>query len=353
MRDPYDVWSIQPKTELGRLSMEDRLLHLVSWAVLSANSHNSQPWRLGLDPSRGAVHVAVEGEALLPESDGRGRQTAISLGCALETLKQAATAYGLQTRVELLEPEEIEADTLVGVLLISGDIDLTAAGVHTLETLRSRQVNRSRYTREPLPEELVRALATQADEGLTVDCITDRSTLLALSELQYMADRAVIALPGFRMELQGYLLPNESQATVGMPGHTFGLGDDIARRVHQDLGTRGLFNPDWASGFAMGNRDGIRSAPVLVVISSARNDPRSWVRAGMCYQRCELLAERYGRTTAIHAAMVESTGINVLLRARLKRRARPTMVFRVGTPTEKRGHSPRRSAEEVSRLVCG
>lgn len=136
-----------------------------------------------------------------------------------------------------------------------------------------------------------------------------------------------------------------------MPGFTFGLGDDVASRIHRDLGTDGLFNPDWAQGFAAAGRDGIRSAPLLVVASSAKDNTESWLHAGIFFQRCALEAQRQGLAIAVHAAAVESTGLNAMLRARLKRLARPTMVFRVGYATENRRHSPRLLASSVSAVL--
>jgi hypothetical protein len=333
-------WGIEPVLELAALDAEAQLRHLVGWAVLAANSHNSQPWRFVLRPASRTIELYLDAEGLTPASDPTGRQSTIGIGCALENLRLAAHAYGLGPVVARGEPGP---GPLASVQLTSAPRPALAEGdLATLGALRERRVNRSKYQATAVPEAFLRRLAENADAcGVRCELLQDKSTRLAISELQYMADRAVIAVPAFRHELQRFFIENHSAAGRGMPGATFGMSDEMTARVVADLGTTGLFNPDWANGFAMAGRDGIRSAPLVAVVTCAHDAAAAWLDAGVFFQRSAVDAQREGLAVAVHAALVESAGLNALLRARLATLARPTLVFRVGYASQPRPHAPR------------
>ena len=132
-----------------------------------------------------------------------------------------------------------------------------------------------------------------------------------------------------------------------MPGSTFGLTDTIASRIHSELHLTGRFDPDLARGVSVGDREGIRSAPILGVIGVNQDKPLQWVKAGQLWQRLALKAEKNGMNTAINAAIVEVDLLNAMLKTRLGTQMRPTVIFRLGYATEDRPHSPRLPVENV------
>jgi nitroreductase len=77
------------RSAIGRDGRRD----LVHAAVLAANAHNSQPWRFDLSDCGISVHADLERN--LGGFDPFRREMHQSLGCAIETLVQAANARGL------------------------------------------------------------------------------------------------------------------------------------------------------------------------------------------------------------------------------------------------------------------
>lgn len=97
--------------------------------------------------------------------------------------------------------------------------------------------------------------------------------------------------------------------------------------------------------------EGARSAPV--VVASVRSDcAREWLRTGMFFQRCVIDSERFGLSVSLVSAPVENTALNVMLRARLGRLARPALVFRVGFERETPPHAPRIPVKLRNIIVC-
>lgn len=192
---------------------------------------------------------------------------------------------------------------------------------------------------------------TVKEFNLSSNFITDALTRFFIAQIQYQADRIVVAWNDFRYELADYLLPNNTEKTRGMPGNTFGLSDEMAIRIHEELKKKGIFDADLAVGFAATNRDGIRSAPVICVIGVKKDEPEWWIKAGGAFQKSALLAEINGLSVAILASIVEVETFNKLMKARLGSGHRPTVIFRMGYPIQEMPHSPRANVEEVTEVM--
>lgn len=350
MRSNYQAWDIEPLLS-GSPAKEDLYRNLVGWAILAPNSHNVQPWRFILRPVENIIDVCLHGDGVLPASDKKGRQAYISIGCAIENILIAAEYYGVPVRVEYLGEQPYPSPA---VRLRLGRISkLTRGDPAFLNAIKTRRMNRSKYySTRPVPESILERIheITRAFR-LVFNSITDKATRAAIAQFQYFADKTVVARTEFRHELACFMLPNDTREGKGMPGNTFGLNDDGALKLHGELKKDGPFDGYLAEGFTASSRDGIRSSPLLGVISVGSDRPEWWIKAGRAFQKIALLAEVNDLSIAMHAAIVEVEMFNKLLRARLKRRQRPTVIFRVGYATEDRPHSPRVNVEEVVEVI--
>lgn len=77
---------------------EDARLRALSYAVLSPNPHNRQPWVAEL-VGESEILLTCDLDRRLPETDPFDRQITIGLGCFLETLSIAAAAEGLRAAI--------------------------------------------------------------------------------------------------------------------------------------------------------------------------------------------------------------------------------------------------------------
>jgi nitroreductase len=345
-RANYAAWNI----ELLHEEVIDRgalLRHLVGWAVLAASSHNVQPWKFILKPRENIIDACIDPVGILPASDVKGRQAYISLGCAIQNLLSAAAYYGLSYTLEY------NGETRYPLSVVTvhfHDLESPHRGdPKLLDAIKQRRMNRAKYDPErPVPEEVLSKMnACAVAGGVTLCTVKDAGTRFAIAEFQYLADRAVVAITKFRTELGDFLLPNDTTSEKGMPGNTFGLSDALAKYVHEELKKPGAFDPDLAVGFASSSRDGIRSAPMLGVLTVPEDTAEWWIKAGMVFQEIALIAEEAKLAVAVHAALVEVGMFNRLLGLRLGSTERPTVIFRVGYATEERPHSPRMPTEAV------
>lgn len=342
----YEAWNIEPLAAEKAVG-KDLLKNLAGWAILAANSHNVQPWRFIGDSGKNAIEICVPAHAILPASDKKGRQAHISVGCALENLVLAASYYGLDSKIDYLGPA-VYPDPILRATF-SGKINIRKEMEDFLAGIKKRKMNRGKYdSSRPLPVSLIaEAVEFAGSNGIKLDIITDAPTRIAISEIQYHADRAVVMFNDFRKELGGFLLPNDTDSKTGMPGNTFGLSKEMASHVHAELNKPGTFDPDLAAGFASSGRDGIRSAPALGIISVPEDSHEWWIKAGRVLERTAILAEINNMAIAVHAAMVEVGIFNAALKVRLGSFKKPASIFRIGHPLEDRPHSPRQSVEEV------
>ncbi len=350
----YSAWDIEPISPI-LLSPEKFYEHLVGWAIIAANSHNVQPWRFRVYPKNNAIALLVDKKGVLPASDKKGREAFISLGCALENLLTAAKCYGLEADVKYNESDNFNLSEEVvrvvfknfppiGTMLINPDL---------LTAMKTRAMNRSKYSpTKTVPKNVLDEMRASAENlNLSFRTITDPTTKFAIAEIQYFADRAVVMRTDFRRELADYLLPNDTESTRGMPGSNFGLSDKIALKAHTELGKEGSFDPDLAYGFSVSGRDGLKSAPIILVLSVKEDSRIYWIKSGRALQGIALKAELNGLSMAVHAAMVEVEMFNKLLKARLLSGDRPTVICRLGYATEIRPHAPRTTVNEVMEVI--
>lgn len=90
-------------------SFGDPRLDALSYAILSPNPHNRQPWLVRLEGEDRLI-LTCDQDRLLPQTDPYNRQIVIGLGCFLELLRQASAGYGYALEIKLFpdgEPEPV------------------------------------------------------------------------------------------------------------------------------------------------------------------------------------------------------------------------------------------------------
>jgi hypothetical protein len=92
---------------------------LVRAAILSANPHNSQPWRFRISPS--AIDLFADPGRNIGNMDPYRREQHIGLGCSLENLLIAAQAKGFGPRLAVL-PDPRDATLIAHVELNPGNV---------------------------------------------------------------------------------------------------------------------------------------------------------------------------------------------------------------------------------------
>lgn len=340
----------------------EQLVWIAGYALLAPTTHNTVPQRFELGETDGTLGLWVAREAVLPESDPVGRQATVSLGCVVENAAIAGSVLGFTTELiplsgfdRVLPRREGEPDR-VPVLALRFRAGGDRLGPAWLDLMASRQMVRAEYDeRVHVPPallddlvETVRAL----HPGLTLHVLTDAATRLFLGKFQELADTTVINRERFARELGDWLLPNDSDSSIGMRGREFGLSDVAAVHMHRGLRGEERLLPDETAGFAKAGYAGMRSASAVVVITVAVDDFAHRIAAGRAYERVALRLVEAGFCAAMHAGITEVEAPNLALRGRLRTRQRPTVVFRVGRPLHAEdGRRPHASRPALDTLL--
>jgi nitroreductase len=311
------------------------LEHAAELAVLAPSVHNSQPWRLELQPDR--LLIRADRSRQLTAMDPAGRELVLSVGAALFNARVALAADGWAADVDRI-PDGGDADLLVVVR------PLDAAPDHALAALAPavprRRTNRRAFIREEVPDQVLSDLsaATAAEGALLVPVITEEHRRL-LARLTQQADRIQNADPAYRAELRRWtsLRPEDGD---GVPASVVPRVDG---RQHDDLPIRD-FDTSGAGALPAQTASGIDQT--LTLLATRTDDPLAWLRCGEAMQRVLLELTGLGWSAGPLTQAVEVPLTRTQLRSALTWDAHPQLLLCIGragtTPA-----TPRRPQEQV------
>lgn len=344
-----------------------QIRYLLEYSLLAPTSHNTVPQLYRIDEAAGAAELWLDRERILPASDPTGREALISIGCALENLHIAASAYGLalewtpephlgrlplgasaESRVLLGRARLRRADA-PGAAPDDGEPRLR------LRALIERRSIRSEYDpARPLPEHLladIEAAAAQSP-GVTLRLFTSPSERFNWGKLDELATKHKLEQRPFRTELGHWILPNDDRtAPRGMRGRELGLDDQRALELSAQLRGDEPLAADQLAMLARGGRVGMQSSAAVAALCAEDTVPLA-LELGRVFQRCALLAWRAGCAHAVHTAICEVPHVRSMCRATLlPGTPGPGLVFRLGVPLASadwdRPHASRPSLDDV------
>jgi nitroreductase len=329
---------------------------LVRAAILSANPHNSQPWRFRISPS--AIDVFVDPNRNIGNMDPYRREQHIGLGCCLENLLIAAQAKGYDPRLAVLP------DTGDPTLIAHVDLNLgTVSNLALYQAIPRRHTHRAPFdTSRNLTQSTLSGLDHEvADiEQAAIVWITSDTAKRQVGQLIVEGAQAISAdhdqsVDSFRWwrdswrDIQSY--------QDGMTIDAAGLSPVITA-LGKILPPQSREQNDQA--WIQQTRDSyVKTAAafgIVVVRDAADNAQR--VAGGRLYQRLHLAAINRGLAMQPLNQITERIDRERLLglNARFTHAAadlmpepgwEPLMSFRAGYPTVDPSPSPRRRAEAV------
>ena len=269
------TWRLEPPT--GGFPVQA----LVHAATLAANSHNTQAWRF--IPVGQRIRIAPDLSRRTPAVDPDDHHMFVSLGCAAETMLQAAGVYGWAGTVEAVD---VRAGlTLAFVPSATGPGPLAGA-------IPRRASTRSTYDGHPVSAQALRDLAQSVGGAVDLTLITDRRRMDQATDFIVRGDRAQVGDAAFRRELKAWIRFDTSEALARRDGlFTASTGNPALPRL---VGER-LFDLAFTDP---GETDKImrqmRSSAGLAVFASATGGPSGWVEAGRAFTRFALNATAAG-----------------------------------------------------------
>lgn len=324
---------------------------LASFGVLAPTTHNTVPQRFKLRPESSSLEIFVDRDLVLPESDPKGRQAAVSIGCVVTNIELAAAVFGRVTEVRglLTNPDALQPapaaseayDRYVPVVQLRFEQPRPPLAADWLDTMLEHKVVRAEYDAAvTLPTDLAERIPQIVEEllpaplALKAHVLSGAFALRAIGKFQEQADRFVLENPRFARELGAWLLPNsDTVRPTAMRGAEFGFDDIFSEQVHSGLLGRTRLLPDQIAAFAKGGKVGLESSSAVIVLTTDGDDVERRLAAGRACHRISLELQRAGFVSAYHAALTEVEWVARMFSATLLRSTRrPMALLRVGRP---------------------
>ena len=318
----HDPWTTDEAAFPRHAPPAERLRFLLNYAVLAPSGHNTQPWLF--EVRDGTVTLRADRTRALPVVDPHDRELVISCGAALYNLRVAIRRFGYAAPFELL-PDPAEPDLLATVRLGAAEPP-AADDERRFAAIPLRRTNRRPFDTRPLPAALIERLsAAAAEESAWFAAVEDEAARHAVAELVAEGDRRQAADRSFRRELAAWIHPNRARGRDGMPGYAHGMGDLMSQ-----LGPFVIRTFDWGNGQAAKDRQLVLGSPLLAVIGTGADDPRSWLQAGQALSSVLLWARAEEVFASYLNQPTEIPDLRRSLAARLERGDHPQLVLRFG-----------------------
>lgn len=310
--------------------MDDELVRdIVSAATQAPSVHNTQPWLFVATGE--SVQVWSDPDRSLPVLDPDGRAVHISCGAAVALGQAYAVSRGLSCAVTLL-PDSAEPQHLADLLLDAGPEPTDEQRALGAAVAR-RHTDRRPFATRAVPEELVRRMAAAArQEGCSLTVVRSVDDAAAVAVTLARADDLLSRDSAYLDELRRWS-GREAASTDGVPTEAAGpapAGRASSFRLRD-------FDPDTAGSGATTSRSRDlvpppAEHPLVVVLATEGDDPRSWLLAGRALGRVLLTVDADGLASSPMTQALEVADTRARLRADLGLVGHPQMVLRVGFP---------------------
>ncbi len=267
------------------LKEDGTVRRLIGAAGAAPSIHNTQPWRFRVTDD--LIEVHGDPDRMLWVADPRGRALHLSCGAALFNLRLAIRMLDAKPLVWPLPDPQSEPTLLASVRLELGR-PATSEEREMSEAIHQRHASRVPFSSRPIPESVQIGLEREAASDFAVlRMLSVRDAALVL-DLAAAADKTLAANFDHRVELGQWV---ETGSDDGVPASALGHRPASEPAPVRDFGyaSPGIARP--SGRYEM--------QPQLAVLSTARDEPGDWLRAGQALQRVLLTATRNGLATSL------------------------------------------------------
>ncbi len=325
----------------------DEVRTIVEAAVRAPSVHNTQPWKFvanNASEEPRTIDVFGDRERLLGVIDPDGRELHISCGAAVELAHIRARSLGLSSAVQLL-PEVANPDHFARIE-IGVPEPPTPEEVALGEAVASRYTDRGRFDDRPVPAEVVEELRrVTASMGAWIRILDQPGDEVTTAVLLSHADDLERANPDYERELAAWARGEDKLAADGIPSSALPSTPTTERGSSYRLRE---FDPAELNQEPPSSREEPPPAehPLVLVLGTAGNDPRSWLEAGRALARLLVRAAEDGIAASPMTQVLEIPATREMLAHQLGFVGHPQILLRLGYG---HGHpsSPRRSLDEV------
>jgi nitroreductase len=324
-------WDVSEQDFPYAQDIQDQLQFMLRFAILAPSPRNSQPWAFAVRGNR--VLILADFARGQPVSDPQRRELYIAIGCALENLLVAAEHFGFDHTVDYF-PRAGQEDLAAMVAFRPGGTVSPARSGTTLDAIRRRRNQTGLFHSTPVPAHLQERLTGCCIEtDLVVHLSEDALFHRWIDALTTASDRADLANPAFRMELQYW----RSLSVFGS-------------RLEQGLAGTGKL-PMNREALAVLDHLKVESAPLIGLIRGAGDTHLIHLKTGQVFQRIWLTATALGISLNPMSQTMRRPELRSAVRELMPSVGWfPQHLFRVGySSNDPEPHTPRRPLEDVLR----
>jgi hypothetical protein len=338
----YIAWAVDYHDFPEHGELLEQLHFLLRYGILAPSSHNSQPWQFKIVGD--VIYLLNSADRQLPWGDPDGRLRHIALGAALRNILVAADYFGFDATYDLL-PAEIPS--AVAVVRVIKQRTVRVGNNHLLTVISKRSTNRNHYSLTMPPPAFFEAVRLKNTSSIHAVVLPMAQYGEKIADVVGEGIMSAMSKTGFRAEMSKYKKSNLTKSFVGMPGFDMGFSTLMSLLLPSII----RFLP---IAPLVKKKDGTllkKHTPAVVVISTATDEPRAWLEAGLQYGELILVAEQLSLVTHFMAAAVVVGDCYKKLQAVTGSNFRPQVFFRVGFTPNTIPHSPRRTHEHCLTTV--
>lgn len=304
MGTPLTAWgqtgSAQPNSPWSQAPGEagsDLRQTALSFAILSPNPHNRQPWLVDL-ATPDVVMLYCDPDRLLPQTDPFSRQIVIGLGAFVETFIITAKHFGRDVSVQLF-PEGFPSDRIDGrpiarLALVKGATSLDPL-FHQI--LKRRSVKTPYDMQRPVPDAAITALqAEMRSVSVAFALETEPTRLTHLREVMLKSGLIEVNTPRTWRESVDLMRIGGAENLANPDGISI-MGPHIDRLVAAGQISHAMMADTSSPGFRAATERysaSIHGTPAVVWYATANNTREDQIAAGRLWMRLSLTATQFG-----------------------------------------------------------
>jgi len=329
---------------LKLLARDGVLRRIIESATAAPSIHNTQPWRFTV-VADDLLHVEADQDRALWVSDPRARALYLSCGAALFNIKTAIRMTGYNPLVWPLPQPEFAPTVLAAVQAEPGRPP-TFAEREMYEAIWQRHTNRNPFTSEQISESMVVALEQAAGfEFAVLRMLTGGQAAIVL-DMAAEASAELAQDVEHQIELARWIgVSGAKSAWEGIPAEA--LPSKPRREPAPIRGDLAAASPAIARPSA-----DYEQFPQLAVLTTARDEPADWLRAGQALQRVLLTATAHGVSASFLYQSIELRDMRGDEAPAWPFPENPQMVIRLGYGKPPAA-SPRRPMDDVLTRTAG
>lgn len=339
MKENYKAWDVNIDDFYKITDEKEKLKFLLSFAVLAPSAHNSQPWSFLIENK--SIIVLKNKERLLSYGDSVGRQTLISIGCALENITIASDFYNLKTEIHYLFNNDRIVELKIN-LLNSYQKDYKN---HLIFSILKRCTNRGKFKNNLPQENFIGQIKSISNEKIKISFITDSEQAKKNSIADIVSNAQIDAMENvnFRNELSHYVKSNFTKEKIGMPGFTLGVPAPISLILSKLIMKKNMSRVSKRKDINVLKK----YTPIFILINSLGDSEEDWIESGRMLERIWLIAEKNKLSCSPLAAAIEIDNYRKKIQKLLDNNMTPQVFLRMGYPKKQANHSPRLKVKDV------